>query len=91
MTQTQKDKCIECYNELRPYIIESVLSTDDNSLVMGAYNFVNNPKSISRAIVQILYLLRCCLAHGDISSDESTNKVFHYAYEVLVAPLKKLK
>ena len=91
MTQTQQETCIACYNELRPYIVESVLSTDGNPLVMGAYSFVNDPNSISRAIVQILYLLRCCLAHGDISPDDSTNKVFRYAYEVLVIPLKKLK
>lgn len=43
------------------------------------------------AIVIILYMLRCCLAHGDISPDESANEVYKYAYEVLCAPLKKLK
>ena len=42
-------------------------------------------------IVIILYMLRCCLAHGDISPDESANKVYKYAYEVLCAPLRKLK
>lgn len=43
------------------------------------------------AIVIILYMLRCCLAHGDISPDESANEVYKYAYEVLCAPLRKLK
>lgn len=42
-------------------------------------------------IVIILYMLRCCLAHGDISPDESANEVYKYAYEVLCAPLRKLK
>lgn len=91
LTQTQQETCLSCYNELRPYKIESVLSTEDNPFIIGAYSFVNDTNSISRAIVQILYLLRCCLAHGDISPDESTNRVFRYAYEVLVTPLKKLK
>ena len=91
MSQTQRETCLLCYNELRPYIVESVLSTEDKPLAIGAYSFVNDPNSISRAIVLILYLLRCCLAHGDISPDESTNKVYRYAYEVLVTPLKKLK
>lgn len=91
MSQTQREKCLACYNEIRPYIIESVLSTQDNSLTIGSYNFVNDVNSVSRAIVLVLYLLRCCLAHGDISPDESTNKVYRYAYEVLLTPLKKLK
>ena len=70
MTQLRQEKCLACYDGLRPYIIESVLSTQDNPFIMGAYSFVNDLNSISRAIVLILYLLRCCLAHGDISADE---------------------
>ena len=88
---TQQNKCLSCYKELLPYKIESVLSGEEGSIVMGKYNFVNDHNSISRAIVLILYLLRCCLAHGDISPDDSANRVYRYAYEVLVAPLKKLR
>lgn len=55
------------------------------------YGFVNDADKISKAIVIILYMLRCCLAHGDISPDESANKVYKYAYEVLTTPLKKLR
>lgn len=46
---------------------------------------------VRQTIVIILYMLRCCLAHGDISPDESANEVYKYAYEVLCAPLRKLK
>lgn len=91
LSQSQQKKCIACYNELHPYIIESVLSTQDNSFKMGSYSFVNDVNAISRAIVLILYLLRCVLAHGDIAPDASSNKVYRYAYEVLLAPLIKLK
>ena len=92
LTQTQQGKCLECYNELKPYITESVLSTNpDQSMMMGAYGFVDDIDSISKAIVIILYMLRCCLTHGDITPDEATNKVYQYAYEVLKTPLKKLK
>ena len=52
---------------------------------------MNDAEKISEAIVIILYMLRCCLAHGDISPDESANEVYKYAYEVLCAPLRKLK
>lgn len=92
LKDNQKEQCITCYKELRPYKIESVLSAiEDNSFQMGTYNFVNDINSISRAIVLVLYLLRCCLAHGDVSPDDSANRVYRYAYEVLVAPLKKLR
>ena len=69
----------------------SVLASGQNTKQIGAYNFVNDARKISEAIVIILYMLRCCLAHGDISPDESANEVYKYAYEVLCAPLRKLK
>ena len=36
-------------------------------------------------------MLRCCLAHGDITPDRKTSDVYRYAYEVLLTPLLKLK
>lgn len=91
LTDRQKEKCEECYRELTPYRITSVLATGQNTKQIGAYNFVNDAGKISEAVVIILYMLRCCLAHGDISPDESSNEVYKYAYEVLCAPLRKLK
>ena len=79
LTQRQQEQCEECYRELTPYRITSILASGQTT------------KQISEAIVIILYMLRCCLAHGDISPDESANEVYKYAYEVLCAPLKKLK
>lgn len=91
LTPTQKEQCEKCYVQLMPYRITSVLSSEQNAKKKGAYSFVNDAGKISEAIVIVLYMLRCCLAHGDISPDESANAVYKYAYEVLYAPLKKLK
>lgn len=91
LTVRQQEKCEECYKELTPYRNISVLATGQDTKQIGVYNFVNDVGKISEAIVIILYMLRCCLAHGDISPDESANEVYKYAYEVLCAPLKKLK
>ena len=91
LTQRQKEQCDVCYRELTPYRITSVLESGQATKQIGAYNFVNDAEKISEAIVIILHMLRCCLAHGDISPDESANEVYKYAYEVLCAPLRKLK
>lgn len=91
LTPTQKAQCEECYRKLNPYRITSVLASGQATKQIGAYNFVNDAGKISEAIVIILYMLRCCLAHGDICPDESTNNVYRYAYEVLVPPLKRLR
>lgn len=77
--------------------ITGQLKSEDQMAWVGAMNNIRSAaeevvmQEISEAIVIILYMLRCCLAHGDISPDESANKVYKYAYEVLCAPLRKLK
>lgn len=97
LTPTQQETCLRCYDKMIPYKIESILSKPedmgkpDKSKKIGAYSFVKDDVKISRAIVIILYMLRCCLAHGDFLPDEASNSVYRYAYEVLCAPLKKLR
>ena len=94
LTETRKQKCKECYLKLIPYKTKSVLTNSDRPesfLPIGSYRFVLDVGEISQSIVIILYMLRCCLAHGDFLPDESANTVYRYAYEVLCAPLKKLK
>lgn len=97
LSTERQNKCADCYVKLVPYVSSSVLAAPDdqmdekNQITIGSYGFVNDPGRISQAIVTILYMLRCCLAHGDISPDESANTVYRYAYEVLCAPLRKLK
>lgn len=97
LSAERQSKCSDCYAKLTPYISRSVLAAPDDQknerkhITIGSYSFVNDPSRISQAIVIILYMLRCCLAHGDISPDESANSVYRYAYEVLCAPLRKLK
>ena len=90
LSDTQKEKCFLCYQKLHPYIITSVLDTSEQARKIGVYSFVNDSSKISQAIITILYMLRCCLAHGDITPDEAANRVYKYAYEVIVPPLKKL-
>lgn len=91
LSKERQTKCALCYEKLTPYITSSVLATGEQKIAIGIYNFVSDTGKISQAIVTILYMLRCCLAHGDVSPDETANSVYRYAYEVLVAPLKKLK
>lgn len=91
LTDERQTKCISCYEKLAPYVMSSVIAEGDQKIEIGVYNFVNDIGRISQAIITILYMLRCCLAHGDVSPDETANNVYRYAYEVLVAPLKKLK
>ena len=93
LTREKQSKCENCYRKMVPYITSSVLSFSEDvnkGIQLGAFLFIKNPEKIAEALIQILYLLRCCLAHGDITPDKNTENVYRYAYEVLLIPLKKL-
>ena len=94
LTLTRQKKCEECYNNFKPYILSSVICqtpSQNHKNYFGAYSFIENNEEIAEAIIIVLYMLRCCLAHGDITPDRKTSDVYRYAYEVLLTPLLKLK
>lgn len=96
LTITQKQTVLSCYRRLIPYHRKNVLCihpnpNNSNVIKIGNYDFIKDIEEISRAIITVLYMLRCCLAHGDFTPDALSQNVYRYAYEVLLAPLKKLK
>lgn len=82
----QQGQCKAFYKEVHPYINESVLTKDkDNNII-----FVAERAKVSRGIIEVLYLLRCSLMHGEVSPDGNSSDVYKYAYYVLATILKKM-
>ena len=82
----QQGQCKAFYNEICPYVIESVLRKDrDNNII-----FVAERAKVSREVIEVLYLLRCSLMHGEVSPDNNAMEVYKYAYYVLAEILKKM-
>lgn len=81
----QQGQCRAFYKEVCPYVIESVLEKDrDNNI-----QFVAEREKVSRGIIEVLYLLRCSLMHGEVMPDNNSSEVYKYAYYVLAEILKK--
>lgn len=82
----QQGQCRAFYREIRPYITESVLKKDKNNNVV----FIAERTKVSRGIIEVLYLLRCSLMHGEVYPDVNSSEVYKYAYQLLSAILKEL-
>ena len=66
--------------------MESVLRKDrDNNII-----FINERAKVSRGVIEVLYLLRCSLMHGEVTPDNNSLEVYKYAYYVLAEVLKKM-
>ena len=83
-------RCIEKYRSVSPYLIESVLMNTDPFIDCSGIKFIEDTTKVSRGIIDVLYLLRCSLMHGDIETNALAMDVYKYAYYILTAVLKKL-
>ena len=84
--EEQQGQCKALYREVCPYVMESVLDKDRNNNVV----FIAERAKVSRGIIEVLYLLRCSLMHGEVFPDKASGEVYKYAYYVLSVILKKL-
>lgn len=84
--EEQQGQCKAFYKEICPYVTESVLTKDRENNI----EFIPERSKVSRGIIEVLYLLRCSLMHGEVSPDNNSGEVYKYAYYVLAATLKKL-
>lgn len=99
LSEERRFQCLANYRMVCPYITESILSSEKgaqdhgsekNTKTLGDIGFVNDNTKISRGIVEMLYLLRCSLMHGELSPDRNASEVYKYAYGILAKTLKKL-
>ena len=86
LSELRQGQCRAFYKKICPYKTDNILTRDRNGNIV----FLPDVDRVSRGIVEVLYLLRCSLIHGEVSPDNSSNEVYKYAYAILTAVLKKL-
>lgn len=82
----QRGQCKAFYKEVCPYVTESVLTKSRENQIV----FITERAKVSRGIIEVLYLLRCSLMHGEVFPDKNSIEVYKYAYYILSSILKKL-
>ncbi|MBX2997844.1 MAG: hypothetical protein KF893_04990 [Caldilineaceae bacterium] len=86
LSAPQQTNLRQCYTAINPRNPISLISrdlTEDNSIRMGTYHFINNPDLLCKGLIEVLYLLRNGLFHGEIVPDRDTNAVYEPAYRIL--------
>lgn len=99
-----KDLLRSCLNEISPNKKENLLATvkmkNGMLSIPGGAIEINkehnlylrgNVDDLSKAIVEILYELRCLLFHGEIDPTVANSKIYEYAYSILRTLIKELR
>lgn len=93
LSEERKNQLKYLYAEINPYTVESIIKKSTSSKDVNVFldiHFVDNNEKISIALIDVLYLLRCSLMHGQVSPDKNAMDVYKYAYEILSMVLKKM-
>lgn len=89
--QYRKDIIIKCFKQIDPKLNENLIVRNKRSaLMVGNAMFINDSQLISKALIQILYKLRCFLFHGEIKPNKDNMSVYEPCYQIMRILLKSL-
>ncbi len=88
IAQDRKDRLINCYKQVEPYITLNFTSgynvNDESSFYQcGNFKFVREPEKIAKGLIEILYNMRNSLFHGELIPDKEANQTYGAAYRIL--------
>ena len=77
-----------CYQAVVPHIIVNITTgfdvSDKNKYYgCGNYKFIKNSDHISNALIEVIYMLRNSLFHGELIPNKEANKVYGATYHIL--------
>jgi hypothetical protein len=86
-------KCYEAIDPQKPVSLISVSKSKTDSICLISENqvyFINDPITIAKGCIKVLYALRCMLFHGEIEPTPANKPVYEHAYYLLRLILKEL-
>lgn len=91
LTNVRKRMMKQCFEEVNPRKPSNLLSTNARDyLQCGNIKFVNDGELLTKGLIEILYLLRNGLFHGEIIPDRQTAKIYEQAYHILKMGIEQI-
>lgn len=92
-----QEKIRLCFANINP---EKPISIISKSRIKSEYimldsdlkiQFINDTELIAKALIQILYTLRCLLFHGELDPTEINQSIYEYSFGILKTLIKELR
>lgn len=86
-------KCFEAINPTKPVSLVSNSKVKQDYITLNSenkVNFVNDPITIAKGCIKVLYALRCMLFHGEIEPINANKAVYEHSYYLLRLIIKDL-
>lgn len=89
-------KILKCFENINPNKTISLVSISKNKTDYISLNsdkkinFINDPATIGKGVIKVLYALRCMLFHGEIEPTNSNKPAYEHSFYLLRLIIKEL-
>lgn len=86
-------KCYEAIDPDKPVSLVSNSKTKNEYITLSSenkINFINDPTTIAKGCIKVLYALRCMLFHGEIEPTNANKPVYEHSYYLLRLIIKDI-
>jgi hypothetical protein len=87
-------KILKCYESIDPNKPVSLVSKSKSDLIKlnseNKINFINDPTTIAKGCIKVLYALRCMLFHGEIEPTNTNKPIYEHSYQLLRLIIKNI-
>ncbi|MBP7304437.1 MAG: hypothetical protein KA938_06750 [Fervidobacterium sp.] len=92
LNMEQKAFLTDCFKQIDPKRKENlIIDKKKNALEIGGFYFLNDCDLISKALVEVLYGIRCKLFHGELQPSKDNLRVYEPAYHIIRILLNSLR
>jgi len=91
--QTKITNCYAAIDPNKPISLVSISKSKSHSITLNSenkINFINDPTTIAKGCIKVLYALRNMLFHGEIEPISSNKPVYEHAFYMLRLIIKEL-
>lgn len=83
LSRTQAARLLSTYRTVNPRNVADLTDMGHAALQCGAYQFASSPNDLFAGLVEVLYLMRCTLFHGELVPCKDGSACYEPAYNLV--------
>ena len=83
LTDNLKTRCRACYEVVNPRIERDLTTGDQDPIECGTHQFRCGPDFLFAGVVEVVYLMRCSLFHGELVPTRDASECYEPAYGIV--------
>jgi hypothetical protein len=88
LTDNLKTRCRKTYNLVNPRLQRDLTLGDEQPLLCGTHTFKCGPDFLFAGVLEVIYLMRCTLFHGELVPTQEASECYEPAYRIIRRFLK---